>query len=476
MNWQSPFEHEFLEDEKMNKPYDFKTGYVVYPDGSSGETGKKAPYLDHGTDRPDPKRYYSKEEADLEWQKLWKKVWIFAGIAQDAGDVGSYFRCDFGKESFVVIRTAQDKVQAFYNVCPHRGNRLVHNDFGRLSGHFQCSFHGWKFNLDGTVKQVHDEQVFRKEVLAQVHDLVEVKCEIWKGMVFITMNPDPEPLLDYLGIIPEHVKNYPLEKMRVLKDIEWHWDANWKTALEAFIEFYHADQTHPEVVPFSSTTETQYDLYDKGISRMIITFGASGPKNPDRNAVHPGMEGMIALYRGNPEDYKHLKGYEYNKAMIDTRKKWAERNGYVEEMAKLTDDQLTDDWNYHVFPTITLNIFADSMLIQSFRPHATDPTKSVYQVYTMVLPLKDPEQHSFDINSYGPDGIGPKGWDGSIRPKRVYATELVELGSVLSQDAVTVPTVQAGLQSDVFKGSLLSESESRIRHYLAEVDRYLGRR
>ena len=91
--------------------------------------------------------------------------------------------------------------------------------------------------------------------------------------------------------------------------------------------FYHADQTHPEVVPFSSTTESQYDLYDKGISRMIITFGASGPKNPDRNAVHPGMEGMIALYRGNPEDYKHLKGYEYNKAMIDTRKKWAERNG-----------------------------------------------------------------------------------------------------------------------------------------------------
>ena len=458
----------------MNKPYDFKTGYEVYPDYSSGELGKKAPYMDHGTKRPDPKRYYSKEEADLEWKKLWKKVWIFAGVAQDAADVGSYFKLDFGRESFVIVRSKADRVQAFYNVCQHRGNRLVHNDFGRLSGNFQCSFHGWKFNFDGTLNEIHDAHTFRKEVIADVTGLVEVKCEIWKGMVFINMDPNPEPLLEYLGILPEHIENYPLEKMKVLKDIEWHWDANWKTAIEAFLEFYHADQTHPEVVPFSSTTETQYDLYDKGISRMIITFGASGPKAVDRNVVHPGMEGMIALYRGNPEDYKHLKGYEYNKAMIDTRKKWAERNGWVDEIAKLTDDQLTDDWNYHVFPTITLNIFADSMLIQTFRPHATDPSKSVYQVFTMCLPLQDPLQHSFDINSYGPEGLGPQGWDGAIRPKRVYATELVELGSVLSQDAINVPKVQQGIQSEVFKGSRLGESENRVRHYLAEIDRYLN--
>lgn len=461
----------------MNKPFDFKTGYVVYPDGKSGgEYGGKAPYIDHGIARPDPKRYYSKEEADLEWDKLWKKTWIFAGIAQDVEQVGGYFRCDIGKESFVIIRTAPDRVQAFYNFCTHRGNRLVHNDVGRLSGNFQCSFHGWKFNFDGTVKEVHDEHLFRPELMNPRPDLVEIKCEIWKGMVFISMNPDVEPLLDYLGVIPKHLDNYPLQKMRVLNEIIWPWDANWKTAIEAFLEFYHADQTHPEVIPFSSTTESQYDLYDKGASRMIITFGASGPKNPDRTVVHPAMEGMIAFFRGNPEDYKHLKGYEYNKAMVDTKRKWAERNGYTEDFAKLSDGQITDDWNYHLFPNTTLNVFSDGMLIQTFRPHPTDPTKSYYLVYTMILPVKDPQQHVFDINSYGPEAIGPAGWDGSIRPKRLYATELVQLGSVLSQDAVTVPKVQEGIMSDAFKGSILCESESRIRHYLAEIDRYLGRR
>ena len=460
----------------MNHPYDFKTGYVVYPDDSSGVAGRKAPFIDHGVDKPDPKRYFSKEEADLEWEKLWKKVWVFAGLAQDVSEVGSYFRYNLGKESFVVIRTAADKVQAFYNVCPHRGNRLVHNDFGKLSQHFECSFHGWKFHLDGTLKEIHDEQVFRKEVIADRPGMVEVKCDIWKGLVFLTMNPDPQPLLDYLDVIPEHLENYPIEKMRVLKDIEWHWDANWKTAVEAFIEFYHADQTHPQIVPITSTTETQYDLYRNGMSRMIITFGSSRPKMADPEAVHPALEGMVAFYRGNPDDYKHLKGSEYYKAMVDTRRKWAERNGYAEDFAKLSDDQMTDDWNYHIFPTITLNVFSDAMLIQNFCPHPTDPGKSVYQVMTLVLPVKDPQQHVFDINSYGPEAVGPAGWDGSIRPKRIYATELAELGSVLAQDAINLPLVQAGIQSDIFQGSRLGESENRIRHYLAEIDRYLGRR
>ncbi|CAB3735694.1 aromatic ring-hydroxylating oxygenase subunit alpha [Paraburkholderia rhynchosiae] len=459
----------------MDSSYDVKTGYVVYPDDSSGQAGRKAPYLDHGTEAPDPRRYYLQEEADLEWSKLWRKVWLFAGVAQDVSEVGDYFRYDIGKESFVIVRTAKDRVQAFYNVCPHRGNRLVHRDFGRLAEHFQCTFHGWKFNLDGNLKEIHDEQVFRKEVLAVRPDMVEVPCETWKGLVFITMNPEPVPLLEYLDVIPEHLENYPLEKMRVLKDIEWHWDANWKTALEAFIEFYHADQTHPEIVPITSTTETQYDLYKNGMSRMIITFGASRLRVSDGADVHPALEAMIGLYGGNPEDYRHLSASDYHKAMVDTRKRWAERNGYAEDFAKLTDDQLTDDWNYHIFPTITLNVFSDGMLIQNFRPHPTDPNKSIYQVYTMVLPVRDPKQHVFDINSFGPEAIGPAGWDGSVRPKRVHAKELVELGAVLAQDAVTVPQVQAGLRSGAFKGSLLSESESRIRHYLAEIDAYLGR-
>src|SRR3546814_12072731 len=82
------------------------------------------------------------------------------------------------------------------------------------------------------------------------------------------MNPEVEPLLVHLDVLPEHLKAYPFDKYRVIKDFEVCWDANWKTALDAFVEFYHADDVHPEVIPVSETLQCQYDLYGHGLSRL----------------------------------------------------------------------------------------------------------------------------------------------------------------------------------------------------------------
>ena len=464
----------------MSVQYDYKKGFIAYPDDTSGEIGRKAPYIDHGTEIPDKSRYYSEEAMEQEWDKLWQKVWVFAGLEQDIEEVGDYFKYDLGRESFIVVRTAPDQVKAFYNVCPHRGNRLVYNEFGRAGMNeqtgkdcFTCCFHGWKFGLDGDLQEIRDEIIFREEVTKQAHDLIEVRCEIWNSLVFLNMDDNAQPLLDYLDIVPDHLKVFPFEKLRVLRDLEIEWDANWKTALDAFVEFYHADDVHPEVIPFSDTLETQYDLYDNGMSRMFIRNGYATCRMEDRNVVSDGMKGLVLLYGGNPDDYPHIKGYEWRKAFCDTKRKWGVRNGH-DFFDNLTDDQITDDWNYHIFPTITINVFADGLLIQNFRPHATDPEKCVYQAITMCLPVSDPEQPVFDINSFGPEAFGPKGWDGAVRPKRFRPKKLEEYGYVLAQDSERVPEVQKGLRSKAFNGALLSESECRIRHYLAEIDKYLA--
>ena len=461
----------------MTSQHNAQNGFIAYPQDTSGEPGKKAPYIDHGTARPDKSRYFSQQEHELEWEKLWQKVWVFAGLMQDVERVGDYFKYDLGRESFVVVRTAPDEIKAFYNTCPHRGNRLVYNDFGSTgeNGCFKCSFHGWQYNLDGSLKQIRDEIIFREEVIAHRPGLTEVRCEVWNSLVFINMDKHAMPLLEYLDVIPEHLKVYPFEKLRVLRDLEICWEANWKTALEAFIEFYHADDVHPEVVPFSDTLETQYDLYNHGMSRMIIRNGFATYRLENRDEVSEGLQGLVAIYGGNPADYANVKGREWReKALCDTKRKWGKRNGY-DFFDNLTDDQITDDWNYHVFPTITINVFADSMLLQNFRPHATDPEKCYYQAITLNLPLKDPDTPVFDINSFGPEAFGPKGWDGSVRPKRFRPTKREDYGHVLAQDADRVPQVQKGLRSRSYRGALLSESECRIRHYLAEIDRYLNR-
>jgi carnitine monooxygenase subunit len=464
----------------MQKPtFDYRRGFEAYPDNRSGATGAKAPYVDHGTSPPDKTRYFSKEEAALEWQHLWMKTWAFAGLAQDVPDVGDYLRYNLGKESFVVVRTTPGAqgIRAFYNVCPHRGNRLVHNDFGHTNNHcFTCDFHGWKYRLDGTNQEIRDELIFRPEVIRDRPGLTEVSCSVWNSLIFV--NPDPKPektLLEHLDVIPQHLAPYDFSLLRVLRDLEFCWDANWKTAVDAFVEFYHADDVHPEAVAVSETLECQYDLYANGISRMIIPMGYVTSRFEDRDTVNEYLKMFVSVYGGNPDDYRHLKGHEYKKAMTDTKRKWGRKHGYP-FFDKLTDDQVVDDWNYFPFPNMTVNVFADSVLLQIFRPHATDPSKSWYSAITLCLPVADDETPVLDVNSFGPESMGPKGWKGEERPARVVPKEIAEFGYLLAQDVRRVPEVQKGIESDCFKGARLSESEVRIRHYLAEIDRCIGRK
>lgn len=458
--------------------YRAQDGFKVYPDAEPGSPDDKAPYIDHGIQIIDKTRYYSKEEADLEWERMWTKSWQFAGIAQDVQEVGDYFRIDIGRESIIVMRTgpAPEDIAAYYNVCPHRANRLAHSDFGSVGedGCLRCDFHGWEFDLNGRNVGIKDEQVFRPEVIAHRPGLKAIRCGVWNSLIFISMAQEGITLEEHLDVMPEHMKGYELDKFRVISDMEVCWDANWKTALDAFVEFYHADDVHPEVIPFSETLECQYDLYGHGLSRMIIPNGFVTSRYEDRETVNELLPMFIRLFGGNPDDYKHLKGHEYWKAVADTKRKWAKRHGY-DFFDKFNDRRVVDDWNYYVFPNITLNFYMEALLIQCFRPHPTDPEKSYYRVISMNLPVGGSTEQVVDITSIGPEGTSVPGWDGSVRPEIRQPTDVAEFGAVLAQDARRVPEVQKGIRSAAFDGYILSESENRIRHYLAELDRYLGR-
>ena len=458
--------------------YNYKTGYINYPDAAPGSPASKAPYVDHGTARVNPRRYYTHEEAALEWQHMWTKSWVFAGLTQDLAKIGDWFKVDLGKESIVVVRNGagDDGVAAYFNVCPHRGNRLVHADFGSTGGAkcIQCDFHGWKFGLDGKTVEIRDAFLFRKEAIAHRPGLKRVRCKVWNSLVFICLDPSGKSLLEHLDCIAQHLAPYPFEKYRVIRDIETCWDANWKTALDAFVEFYHADDVHPQLLTFTETLECQYDLYANGNSRMTIPVGYVTSRNKDRETVTDALKGFLQFYGGNPDDYAHLKGYEYFKALVDVRRKWAKRHGYT-HFDGLSDHQINDDWNYYVFPNITINAFSDALLLQIFSPHASDPGKSYYRAISLCLPVANSQDMVMDPGQFGPEALSARGWDGSDRPAKIIPKTLEEYGSVLAQDAVRVPEIQKGIESMAFDGYVLSESECRIRHYHAEIDRLIGR-
>ena len=121
-----------------------------------------APEIDNGTKRLEPDRYYDPRYKDAEWERLWTKTWLLAGTASDLREAGDFIRFDIGVESFIVVRLDDGGLKAHYNVCPHRGSRLVLGDFGSVD-EFVCPFHNWRFGLGGECTKVTDED--RKSVV-----------------------------------------------------------------------------------------------------------------------------------------------------------------------------------------------------------------------------------------------------------------------------------------------------------------------
>jgi len=132
--------------------------------------------------------YISEEYARAERDKLWRKVWQQVGRIEEIPEVGSYLTYDILDDSILVVRTAPDKIRAYYNVCSHRGRRLVDTPKGAKGacgkqGHlFVCGFHGWRYNLDGECTHVPNKEDWKAALPDERTRLGEVKVGWVKGL------------------------------------------------------------------------------------------------------------------------------------------------------------------------------------------------------------------------------------------------------------------------------------------------------
>src|ERR1700757_2186839 len=188
--------------------------------------------------------YISPDYARAEKEKLWMKVWQVAGRLEDLPNVGDYITYEIADQSILIVRTEPETVQAYYNVCMHRGRRLVDKAPGAkmACGHatqFRCGFHGWRWNTKGENIFVLEKNEWQGALTEENLHLRTVKSGTWGGWVWVNLDPDAEPLMDYLEPAASMLAPYQLENMRY----RWRrWliaDCNWKVAMEAFCEIYH---------------------------------------------------------------------------------------------------------------------------------------------------------------------------------------------------------------------------------------------
>ena len=125
---------------------------------------------------------------ELEKENLWPKVWQIACRLEEIPEPGDYATYDILDDSIVIVRRGPDEVAAYHNACPHRGTLLVEGK-GSIR-EFLCSFHGWRFGLDGRNAGVVDRDDWGGCLKAGDADLAPVQAGIWGGWVWINMDAD----------------------------------------------------------------------------------------------------------------------------------------------------------------------------------------------------------------------------------------------------------------------------------------------
>ncbi len=449
-------------------PYDYLSGWQVNPDAPANSLEAKVAYVDNGTTGVTPERYYDHDTKNLEWQRLWTRTWLIACVESDIPEDGDYSVFKILHEQILIVRQNDQSIRAFYNVCPHRGNRLIENDRGFVA-HFSCPFHSWKFGLDGCLRNITDEETFRPEVVQHRPGLTEVRVETHCGLVFINLDSNAPPLEERLGLPNGYLEAYELNKMRVVRHSVSEWQANWKTGIDAFYETYHLHAVHPETQGVMVDIGVQFDLYPHGASRMIVPIGEKSPRIEDQSTVDDGLRYMLSSEGIEPDSYSgDAKGVR--PAIAERKRERAKSVGLNYD--HFTQGQLTDSWATGIFPNVQIGCHPEGAFLMRFMPHPTDPERFFYDTMTLFRPADDPTHQA-------PDWMGiPAETDlsGNTRPDTEYTTvgEAPNLGLVLDQDAHLLPIVQQGVKSRGFNGPLWGEQEQRLRHFHVELDRYLS--
>lgn len=414
---------------------------------------EKQPEPDLGTDPIPSARYTSPEFMQKEWDTIWSKVWQMGGLESDIPEPGDYICTELGRESILIVRGSDSKVRAFYNICQHRANQIREEGIGHADS-FKCAYHHWEWTIDGEVKNIPDPHDFPQGTPCDLLKLQDIACDTWGGFVWFNLDPDCEPLADYLGVIPSHLDAYHFEDMYCIHDTTSEWFCNWKASVDAFNETYHVQGIHPQLMWSIDDVHVQTDLYERH-SRYLVPFACVSPRVEweNSNEIPEGIQDMMRDGGLDPDTYEGTVD-TVRRDMQLFKREHGEEQGY--DYSEFNDDQLTDDYHYFIFPNITLNVHCGTMMMFRQRPHATDPDKMYFDMWLFKRPAKGeniPERVPHEVKVHGKDS----------------------LGLVVDQDAFNLPRVQRGMHSKGFnKGLWIPFQERRIRHFHKTISDYVG--
>jgi phenylpropionate dioxygenase-like ring-hydroxylating dioxygenase large terminal subunit len=274
----------------------------------------------------------SPEFYELEREAIFRRTWLNLGRVEQLPKRGSYFtkELDAAGTSIVVVRGMDDVVRAFHNICRHRGNKLVWQDYPQVetSGtcrQFQCKYHAWRYDLEGQCTFVQQEREFFGLDKAD-YSLASVQCDVWEGWIFVNFDEsNTTPLRDYLGEFGQGLEGYPFDKLTQVHKYRAEIGSNWKLFIDAFAEFYHAPILHSgqyQPDEAAKIAEFGYEALAYGLDGphgMVSSWGGIAPPK-DLSMVKP-LERKLRTGLFGPWEYADLGIDELPPAVNPTRHK-----------------------------------------------------------------------------------------------------------------------------------------------------------
>lgn len=189
------------------------------------------------------KSYFDNEWFEKEQKIIFEKEWQFVGFLETFNEDKYYFKT-IGTSN-IVLFNHNSRLKAFYNMCRHRGIQLLHKE-SKKENTIRCPYHNWVYELDGSLKGLPQSKEF-EGLDKSCMGLLEVKVEIWEGMVFVNLDKNAGTLKSTLDPIKDKI--FPYESMDFLESNDGYRyiiNANWKIFIENYMDIYHLFHIHKD--------------------------------------------------------------------------------------------------------------------------------------------------------------------------------------------------------------------------------------
>ena len=302
-----------------------------------------------------PARYFTDPDYfRRELEAFYFHRWIGAGRTEFIPKAGDYFLREIGGESVIVVRGA-GAVNAFYNVCRHRGTRLCTEIEGNCGDRIQCPYHGWSYGLDGRLLGApHMDSDFRRTD----YPLHAIHTHIWDGHIFLHFGSHREPPARQFGALPQKFAAWRMQDLRFYRRTVYDVKANWKLIILNFNECLHCPLVHP------------------ALNRLTDYLGADN-EPPSENYAGGSMG-----FRGEAETMS-----------VDGQRR-------REYLPGLDEDQRRQVCYYSIYPNLLLSLHPDYMMVHTLWPRAVDRTEVFCEWYFHPREIANPNFVAVDAMQF----------------------------------------------------------------------------